>query len=247
MGGRKETEAPKCKGKVGGGSGWGSRVVRVEGWASVINVKIKNRFLPHLYLLGKLTIPTAIKTFSFKRWFFFSFPEYCGGFVQFSTGFAFVSIFPPKYLTCRNILLRQPLQVKDTRSKASRAGEACVYFLLWLETASEKGTGGNGKRSLLLCVDHQVFLVVHGVRSSLGTVSAKPATHGAMKLPVRIHQVLRALLCPFRSSAWHFPVMVALANSLTGSRWLQQGTQLHYVCSNEGLSLRLTGGPRRAI
>ena len=81
-----------------------------------------------------------------------------------------------------------------------------MHFLLCLETASETGTG---ERFLLGGERH----VLHGVRSSLATVSTRPVTRGAIKLPVIIHRVLRVLLSTFRSDACPFPLTVAVANS----------------------------------
>lgn len=68
-----------------------------------------------------------------------------------------------------------------------------------------------------------------GAHSSLATAGTKPATCGAIKLPIIIHQVL-GVLSTFRSSAWHFPLIAALANSPTEFRQLHQAPQLsHYV------------------
>lgn len=48
-----------------------SRLARVKEWASVINLKIKNRFfLSHLYLLEKQIPSNTTKTFSCKIWCF---------------------------------------------------------------------------------------------------------------------------------------------------------------------------------
>lgn len=98
------------------------------------------------------------------------------------------------------------------------------------------------ERTCSLHLEHHVSLVLHGIHSSLATVSTNPVTCGAIKLPIIIHQVLRVPLSTFRSSAWHFPLMVALANGLTEFRWLHQAMQLYYVSSNEWLSLGLMGG-----
>ena len=72
-----------------------------------------------------------------------------------------------------------------------------MHFLLCLETASEMGMG----ERLLLCKEHHTSKVLLGVRGSLAIVSMKPVTHGAIKLPIIIHRVLRVLLSTFRSDA----------------------------------------------
>lgn len=56
-----------AKGRWEGTVDGDARVAGREGRASVINLKIRNRFLSQLYLLGKQIISNLRKAFSFKK------------------------------------------------------------------------------------------------------------------------------------------------------------------------------------
>lgn len=113
-------------------------------------------------------------------------------------------------------------------------GEAFAHFLIWLEILSEKGARVQmGGHLISLYMEHHAASGIRGAHYSSAMVKMMSATCEAIKLPLIIHQVLRVHQSTFRASAWHFPLMVALANVLTEFRWLHQATQLYYIRSDE--------------